>query len=127
MTIKMSTKGPLEFFYSTQKEITEPEIATLTSTLPEWVQGMYLRTGPGYFDFTTGESFTVHHFLDGYALLSRFRIGSNQVSYDSKYLQTDSYRKAKMVGKPVVQEFGTKPSPDPTKSLFTRFIPSLVS
>ena len=60
-------------------------------------------------------------------MLTRFKISKDKVEYDRKFLETDAYTKALAAGKPVVPEFGTKAQKsDPTKSLFSRFIPSLV-
>jgi len=61
-------------------------------------------------------------------MLTRFQIGKNSVKYDRKFLQTDAYKKAITAQRPVISEFGTKGQKvDPTKSLLTRFIPSIVS
>jgi beta-carotene 15,15'-monooxygenase len=91
------------------------------------VNGSFIRVGPGKFDFENTH-FTVNHWLDGYALLTKFEISStNQsVTYCGKYLQSEAYKKAVRAGKPLITEFATKAFPDPDKNIFTRFFSSLV-
>ncbi|CAL8110510.1 unnamed protein product [Orchesella dallaii] len=116
--------GSVSFVYPTLTEILEPEEAQIEGTLPDWLHdSVYIRTGPGHFDF---KDFSVNHFLDGYAILTRFQIDKNSIKYDRKYLQTDAYKKALIAQKPVIAEFGTKAHPDPTKNVLSRFIPSLM-
>ncbi|ODN02416.1 Beta,beta-carotene 15,15'-monooxygenase [Orchesella cincta] len=116
--------GSVSFVYPTLTEILEPEETQIEGTLPDWLhESVYIRTGPGHFDF---KDFSVNHFLDGYAILTRFQIDKNTIKYDRKYLQTDAYKKALIAQKPVIAEFGTKAHPDPTKNVLSRFIPSLI-
>lgn len=88
-------------------------------------KGSFIRVGPGKFDFD--KDFAVQHYLDGYALLSKFEIKNGaKVTMEKKYLESDAYKKALIAQKPVITEFGTKPSPDPTKSFFSKMVPSVV-
>lgn len=80
--------------------------------------------GPGKFDFD--KEFAVDHLLDGYALISKFEIGNGKVVFTKKFLESDAYKKALVAQKPVIGEFGTKPSADPTKGFFSKMIPTLV-
>ena len=50
-----------------------------------------------------------------------------QVMFTKRFLQSDAYKKAVAVGRPVFTEFGTKAFPDPCKNLFSRMMSSLVS
>lgn len=84
-----------------------------------------MRIGPGKFDFD--KDFTVQHYLDGYALVSKFDIKNGKARFEKKYLESDAYKKALIAQKPVVTEFGTKSSPDPTKGFFAKMVPSIVS
>jgi hypothetical protein len=47
--------------------------------------------------------------------------------FSKRFLQSDAYKKAVAVGRPVFTEFGTKSYPDPCKNLFSRLMSSLVS
>lgn len=46
-------------------------------SIPEWVEGSYLRVGPGVFEI---EDFTVNHWFDGFAVLDKFDISKGNVS-----------------------------------------------
>jgi beta,beta-carotene 9',10'-dioxygenase len=46
--------------------------------IPTWLEGRLIRIGPGLFDIEEG--FTVNHFLDGYAMVSKFEIKNGKVS-----------------------------------------------
>lgn len=48
-----------------------------TGTIPNWLEGYYLRVGPGKFEL--GDT-TLNHFIDGYAMLSKFDIQDGKVS-----------------------------------------------
>lgn len=50
-----------------------------------------------------------------------------QVTFTKRFLQSDAYKKAVAVGRPIFTEFGTKAFPDPCKNLFSRMMSSLVS
>ena len=112
--------------YRTSKELLTPEVSKLSGKVPKWCKGTYIRTGPGKFDFE--KNFQVNHFMDGYAIISKFEIDEDEVKFTKKFLETDAYKKAMIAQKPVVCEYATQNSSDPTKSRFSRFIPtSLVS
>ncbi|CAG7726253.1 unnamed protein product, partial [Allacma fusca] len=105
-------------FCNTMKETTtSEEVELIGAKLPEWAQGVYLRTGPGLFDL---EECTMHHLLDGYAILTKFEIKFNRVILTKKYLNSDSYKRAIAAKKPVITEFATGPSPDPNEGFFSR-------
>ncbi|CAG7830593.1 unnamed protein product [Allacma fusca] len=109
--------------YRTQKELLTPETSKLTGKLPSWVKGTYIRTGPGKFDFDN--NFEMNHFMDGYAIITKFEIDEEEVKFSKKFLETDAYKKAMIAQKPVICEYGTHAqAPDPTKSRFSRFIPT---
>ncbi len=112
--------------FRTQKELPkgEGEESKIIGQVPSWVAGTFLRVGPGKFDFDKG--FAVDHFLDGYGLISKFEIGDGKVRFEKKFLESDAYKKALIAQKPVIQEFGTKSSSDPTKGFFSKMIPTLV-
>ena len=112
--------------FRTSKELVKAEVSKITGTIPSYIKGSYIRTGPGKFDFDKG--FNVNHFMDGYAIITKFEIDPEQVKYTKKFLETDAYKKAMLAQKPVVCEYATQASPDPTKSRFSRWMPtSMVS
>ncbi|XP_037795664.1 beta,beta-carotene 15,15'-dioxygenase-like [Penaeus monodon] len=99
------------------EELAEPVGARVAGTIPSWVCGSLLRVGPGKFDLG---DFTLNHWLDGMAILYKFSIESGKVTFRSKYLKSDAYKKACVANRPVFTEFGTHSFPDPCKNIFSR-------
>ena len=85
----------------------------LTGSLPPWLRGSLLRTGPARFE-VGGQS--MRHWFDGLAMLHRFTIAAGCVSYGNRYLQSRAYRTATAEGRIAFSEFAT----DPCRSLFKR-------
>lgn len=107
--------GPL---VSSVEETPDPITTLIKGQIPSWINGSFLRNGPGKFEF--GESkFT--HWFDGMALMHRFNIKDGQVTYSSRFLQSDSYVQNSEKNRIVVSEFGTLVTPDPCKNIFARF------
>ncbi|KDR21650.1 beta,beta-carotene 15,15'-dioxygenase-like [Zootermopsis nevadensis] len=111
-----------ELFRSTEEQVTPVE-AVVTGQIPEWLKGCFLRLGPGKFDIG---DFVMNHWFDGYAVLYKFDIQKGKVTFTKRFLQSDAYKKAVAVGRPVFTEFGTKSYPDPCKNIFSRMMSSLV-
>ncbi|XP_006641394.2 beta,beta-carotene 15,15'-dioxygenase isoform X1 [Lepisosteus oculatus] len=99
------------------KETPEPVKATITGTLPAWLQGTLLRNGPGM--FSVGET-SYNHWFDGMSLIHSFTFKDGEVYYRSKFLRSDTYKKNIKADRIVVSEFGTMAYPDPCKSIFTK-------
>jgi beta,beta-carotene 9',10'-dioxygenase len=93
-----------------ERTIDELELA---GTLPAWLSGSLLRTGPAKFE--VGEA-RMRHWFDGLAMLHRFTVDSGRVSYGNRFLHSRSYRAAEEQGRLVYGEFAT----DPCRSLFKR-------
>jgi carotenoid cleavage dioxygenase-like enzyme len=85
----------------------------LDGTLPAWLSGSLLRTGPAKFEVGSQR---MRHWFDGLAMLHRFTISSGRVSYGNRFLHSRSYRAARERGRMVYGEFAT----DPCRSLFKR-------
>lgn len=103
-----------------RKEVT----ATVKGQIPNWLNGSLLRVGPGKWDLKDG--FTMGHWLDGCALLAKIKIDDGKVTFSSRFLESDAYKKMMTHGKPVYTEFGTKAYPDPSKNIFSRFVNTIV-
>uniref|UniRef100_A0A672JKT6 Beta,beta-carotene 9',10'-oxygenase-like n=1 Tax=Salarias fasciatus TaxID=181472 RepID=A0A672JKT6_SALFA len=113
---------------STVEETPDPIPTTIKGTIPSWINGSFLRNGPGKFEF--GEDRYTHWF-DGMAMMHRFHICEGNVTYSSRFLRSDSYVQNSEKNRIVVSEFGTFASPDPCKNIFERFfsrfqIPSIM-
>jgi carotenoid cleavage dioxygenase-like enzyme len=85
----------------------------VTGTVPGWLEGSLLRTGPAKWE--VGDQ-TMNHWFDGLAMLHRFGIAGGGVSYASRFLETKAYRAARATGAITYSEFAT----DPCRSLFQR-------
>jgi beta,beta-carotene 9',10'-dioxygenase len=75
----------------------------LEGSIPGWLAGTLLRTGPAKFE------------VGGLAMLHRFSFGGGRVSYANRFLRTKAYRAAEQ-GRIAYSEFAT----DPCRSLFKR-------
>jgi beta,beta-carotene 9',10'-dioxygenase len=82
-------------------------------SLPPWLAGSLLRTGPAKFE--VGER-SVRHWFDGLAMLHRYTIEDGRVSYASRFLRGKAFRAAEETGELRYSEFAT----DPCRSLFSR-------
>lgn len=84
-------------------------------TIPPWLTGTLIRTGPARFE--VGQQ-SYNHWFDGLAMLHRFGIDGGRVSYSNRFLQSQSYREAISAGKISRPEFAT----DPCRTLFQRVV-----
>ncbi|XP_023130442.3 carotenoid-cleaving dioxygenase, mitochondrial [Amphiprion ocellaris] len=97
----------------------EPISTRISGTIPEWINGNFLRNGPGKFEIGDQK---FNHWFDGMALLHQFKISNGQVTYKSRFLSSDSYQSNKEYNRITVSEFGTTTMPDPCKNFFQRFL-----
>lgn len=120
MSLIQEGEAIAKLFQSSEEQLT-PVPGKVTGNIPECINGTFLRVGPGKFDFDSG--YTMNHYFDGYALLSKYRIQGGScptVSYESKFLDTDAYKKALSSGKPMCNEFGSKSEQDMGKTYFQK-------
>lgn len=118
-------KGPRDIFspdWSTilrtcEKEILEPIHGTVSGEIPIWVKGSLLRNGPGKLKF--GNTIANHAF-DSAALMHRFNIENGAVTYQCRFLKSESYIKNTAANQIIFTEFGTAALPDPCQSIFRR-------
>lgn len=87
----------------------------LTGTLPPWLNGSLLRTGPARWDLADGDA--VNHWFDGLAMLHRFSIADGGVRYANQLLRGRAGRAYERTGKLAYREFAT----DPCRTRFQRF------
>lgn len=80
--------------------------------IPDWLVGSLIRNGPA--KWRIGQR-RVNHWFDGLAMLHRFGIDGNSVSYQNKYLRTKDFRAAEE-GTIGYDSFAT----DPCRSWFRR-------
>ncbi|KAK5874755.1 hypothetical protein CesoFtcFv8_027315 [Champsocephalus esox] len=106
-----------QIFGENGSETPEPVKAQVTGELPPWLRGSLLRNGPGL--FSVGES-QYDHWFDGLSLIHSFTFSGGEVTYRSKFLKSDTYKKNIKADRIVVSEFGTMIYPDPCKNIFSR-------
>ncbi|XP_013381574.1 beta,beta-carotene 15,15'-dioxygenase [Lingula anatina] len=105
-------------FKSLEKETLEPVEGRVTGTIPSWLSGSFYRNGPGKYE--VGDT-KYNHLFDGLALLQKFSIKDGRISYQNKFLKSETFLKNMKANRIVVSEFGTLAHPDPCKTLFQRF------
>ncbi len=76
-------------------------------SLPDWLEGVLLRNGPGRFE-AGGKRLS--HWFDGFAMLRRFAVAEGTVTYTNRFLRTDAYQRAQEGSGIGMPEFGTGPS-----------------
>ncbi|XP_045533325.1 carotenoid isomerooxygenase-like [Pieris brassicae] len=106
------------FLRTCEKEVTEPLEGSIIGAIPFWIRGSLLRNGPGLLKVGKYE---YQHIFDGSALLHRFAIFDGQVTYQCKFLISNTYKKNKIANRIVVTEFATRAVPDPCQTIFDKF------
>jgi beta,beta-carotene 9',10'-dioxygenase len=124
VTATISTEPALGFA-TLEQEVVVDELA-LTGSLPSWLRGSLLRTGPAKFEAAgtaaasspewEGGAQRMRHWFDGLAMLHRFTIADGRVAYGNRFLESRAYRAAREQRRIVYSEFAT----DPCRSLFKR-------
>ncbi|XP_072306089.1 beta,beta-carotene 15,15'-dioxygenase [Eucyclogobius newberryi] len=103
-------------------ETPEPVQATVRGCIPDWLEGTLIRNGPGL--FSVGDA-QYNHWFDGLSLIHSFTFKNGEVSYRSKFLESNTYKRNIRADRIVVSEFGTMVYPDPCKNIFSRFFTHL--
>ncbi|XP_034661018.1 carotenoid isomerooxygenase [Drosophila subobscura] len=103
---------------SCEREIVDPIEGHASGHIPKWLNGSLLRNGPG--SWKVGEQ-RFGHLFDCSALLHRFAIRNGRVTYQSRFVDTETLRKNRAAQRIVVTEFGTAAVPDPCHSIFDKF------
>ncbi|XP_070813707.1 beta,beta-carotene 15,15'-dioxygenase [Chaetodon trifascialis] len=98
-------------------ETPEPVEAQVKGSIPSWLQGTLLRNGPGLFSVGSHE---YNHWFDGMSLIHSFTFCNGEVTYRSKFLKSETYKRNIQADRIVVSEFGTMIYPDPCKNIFSR-------
>ncbi|XP_061608841.1 carotenoid-cleaving dioxygenase, mitochondrial-like [Phyllopteryx taeniolatus] len=100
------------------EETPDPIPADVRGTIPHWINGSLLRNGPAKFEF--GDTH-FNHWFDGMAMLHKFKIEKGQVTYMSRFLRSNAYKKNSEQDRIMVSEIGTVSMSDPCKNILQRF------
>jgi len=106
-------RSPYHLGFTTLDAETNLQQLPIRGTLPEWLAGTLIRTGPAKFE--VGEH-AFHHWFDGLAMLHRFGFAAGRVSYLNRYLRSQAFEEANATGAISRREFAT----DPCRSIFQR-------
>lgn len=107
----------VQVFGKNGAETPDPVKAQVTGSIPSWLRGTLLRNGPGL--FSVGDS-EYNHWFDGMSLIHSFTFMDGEVSYRSKFLRSETFKRNVKADRIVVSEFGTMCYPDPCKNIFSR-------
>ena len=99
-------------FGKSEKELSIDKLK-ITGKIPEWLEGMFIRNGPGTFEVGNQK---YRHWFDGLAMLHKFTFRNGDVAYANKFLECKAYNEAKEKGEIAYSEYAT----DPCRSLFHR-------
>ncbi|KAF3840726.1 hypothetical protein F7725_006588 [Dissostichus mawsoni] len=119
ITTAMKGLETIEPLVRSVEETPEPISTEVQGSIPSWVKGNLLRNGPGKFEFGNTH---YNHWFDGMALLHKFTIAEGQVTYMSRFLNSEAYSKNSERDRIMISEFGTLALPDPCKNIFQRFL-----
>jgi beta,beta-carotene 9',10'-dioxygenase len=106
-------RSPYQLGFSTLDKETNLDDLPVRGTVPRWLTGTLLRTGPAKFEVAERG---YNHWFDGLAMLHKFAFTGGRVAYANRYLRSRSYLEAIATGRISRGEFAT----DPCRTLFQR-------
>ncbi|ODM93155.1 Carotenoid isomerooxygenase [Orchesella cincta] len=86
--------------------------------IPKWLSGSLIRNGPGGVEAYGAGS--CKHLFDGPGLLHKYDLKNGNVTYSSRFVRGNSFRKNTAAKRLVLSEFGTSGVPDPCQTIFSR-------
>ncbi|KAF0918217.1 hypothetical protein E2562_023149 [Oryza meyeriana var. granulata] len=98
----------LSAFTSVRQERWQGDLA-VDGRLPLWLNGTYIRNGPGMWD--VGEEHAFHHLFDGYATLVRISFRRGRATGAHRQIESEAYKAARARGRPLLREFSHCPAP----------------
>lgn len=115
----MTETQDLSRLFQTGEEQPEPIRAEVKGNLPSWLTGTIIRNGPGRFE--CGDT-SFNHWFDGQGLLHRFHIQNGEVTYNTKFVRSESYEDTRKRKNSIHLEFSSFIAPDPCQNIFNRFV-----
>jgi beta,beta-carotene 9',10'-dioxygenase len=97
--------------FESQENEVELASAPISGTIPSWLSGTLVRTGPAKFEVGRQK---FNHWFDGLGMLHRFSLSNGEVSYGNKFIQSRAYMHAMENDQISFREFAT----DPDKELY---------
>jgi carotenoid cleavage dioxygenase-like enzyme len=106
MTNDITGKAPYFIGITTLDDETQVDALPLTGSLPSWLEGTLIRTGPARFEIG-GQR--LNHLFDGLAMLHAYRFADGRVGYANRFLRSRVYCDAMERGAVRRSEFATGP------------------
>jgi beta,beta-carotene 9',10'-dioxygenase len=106
--------------FETLESEVEVDRTTMTGSMPGWLSGTLVRTGPAKFEVGTQK---YNHWFDGLGMLHRFSLSNGEVSYGNKFIQSRAYMHAMENDQISFREFATDPDPELYKYVSQGFEP----
>ena len=97
--------SPLYLFQNTEES--ENILLKVEGNIPSWLEGEFVRNGPGIVKDNTGE--IVKSWFDSLAKLYAFTIKDGKVRYTCKFLRSEAYKKLQATGEFDFLGFAQKP------------------
>ena len=98
----------------------QPEVElSWEGRVPDWLSGSLFRNGPGRYNRGKVE---VNHWFDGLALLHAFRLDSQAVRYQSRFVRSYDFRVSELEGEIATPGFAC----DPCRSVFRKIASAFV-
>ena len=107
------TRSPYSLGFTTLASETSVKALPIQGTVPPWLGGTLVRTGPARFEVGDRK---YNHWFDGLAMLHGFAFAGGRVSYANRYLRSRAFDEAMATGTISRGEFAT----DPCRTLFQR-------
>ena len=86
-------------------------------TVPDWLEGSLYRVGPSQFHH--GDC-SYNHWFDGIAFIHKYTVKNGTVTYRSRKLEGELYKRHEQAQRIVVDGFGHLGYSDPCKNIFNR-------
>lgn len=107
MPFQAHQMSPLYLFQNTEE--VDHALLNVEGTLPLWLEGEFVRNGPGLVEGPHG---SVKSWFDGLAKLHAFKIHQGQVTYTTKFLKSNAYQNFQATGELDFSGFAQQPKTD---------------
>jgi beta,beta-carotene 9',10'-dioxygenase len=116
------SRAPYYLGFTTLASETDIAELPVRGTVPEWLTGALVRTGPARFEVGATK---YNHWFDGLAMLHKFGFAGGRVSYMNRYLRSRAYEEAIAKGAISRGEFATNPSQTFLQRIASWFSPKI--
>ncbi|KAG1367806.1 carotenoid cleavage dioxygenase 8, chloroplastic [Cocos nucifera] len=101
--------GKLAAWTSIRQERWEGELVVVEGEIPLWLNGTYLRNGPGLWNI---EDYNFRHLFDGYATIVRLHFENGRLFFGHRQIESEAYKAAIKNKRVCYREFSEVPRPD---------------